>query len=347
MRRILILLILICCIAIPVSGLEIEAPQVPESGRDWMPESRNSFGEALWELFQKGISYIIPEMKRASQFGTRVLCIVLLTSLLQSISGCSMKSVCSLAANIGIALTLMDNTGTMITMGMSAVQEISDYGKLLFPVMTAALAAQGGITTSAALYAGTAMFNTILSSIIISILIPGIKVYLAVSVVNSVTNEDILRRIADFIKSSNTWILKTLLTVFTTYLGISGAVSGTTDTVALKAAKIAISSAVPVVGGILSDASEAVLISVGIARNAAGIYGILAVIAVFLEPFLRIFSNYIVLKATGAVCSVFGSKTTTALNDSFSTAMGFLLAVMGGTCIMVLISTICFMRSSQ
>lgn len=346
MKRIIILITLMYCIVVPVSGLEIEAPQVPESGSNWMPENRYSFGDALWELFQKGISFFAPEVKRASRLGARILCIVLLTSFLQSFSG-PIKAVSNLAANIGISLTLLDSTGTMITMGMETVQEISDYGKLLFPVMTAAMAAQGGITTSASLYAGTAMFNTILNNIIISVLIPGIKVYLAVSIVNSVTNEDILRRIADCIKSSNTWILKTLLTVFTTYLSISSVVSGTTDAVTLKAAKVAISSVVPVVGGILSDASEAVLISVGIARNAAGIYGILAVIAVFLEPFLRIFSNYIILKTTGAVCSIFSGKTTTALNDAFSTAMGFLLAVMGGTCIMLLISTICFMRSVQ
>lgn len=80
------------------------------------------------------------------------------------------------------------------------------------------------------------------------------------------------------VKNVVSWSLKTILTVFTTYMTVTGVVSGTTDAAALKATKVTISSVVPVVGGILSDASEAVLVSAGLMKNAAGIYGILAVL---------------------------------------------------------------------
>lgn len=346
MKQIVILIFLFWCVAVPTSALEIEAPPVPESGRQWMPENRESFGEGLLTLLAKSISNLLPELKNASRFAVRIFCIVLLTSILQSVSD-SMRSPCDLAGNIGIVTVLMGNTGAMITLGMNLVREISDYGKLLLPVMTAALAAQGGIATSAALYAGTAIFNTVLSSTIVSVLLPGIKLYLVISVVNSVTGEELLKRMAEIIKGTSTWILKFLMMVFTTYLGLSGVVSGATDLAALKAAKVTISSVVPVVGGILSDASEAVLVSASIVKNTAGIYGILAVLAVCIGPFLQLFAHYLVLKLTAAVCAVIGSKTTISLIDAFSTAMGFLLAVTGGCCIMVLISTVCFMRSVQ
>ena len=75
--------------------------------------------------------------------------------------------------------------------------------------------------------------------------------------------------------------MKIVLYAFTGYIGFTGVVSGTTDAMAMKAAKLTISGAVPVVGGILSDASEAVLVSAGIMKNAAGVYGILAVLAIF------------------------------------------------------------------
>ena len=125
---------------------------------------------------------------------------------------------------------------------------------------------------------------------------------------------------------------------------ITGVVSGTTDAAALTAAKVTISSFVPVVGGILSDASEAVLVSASLAKNAAGIYGILALIAVFLSPFLKIGIQYLMLKLTSGLCSIFGPKRMTELMGDFSTAMGLLLSMTGAACLLQLISTVCFMR---
>lgn len=346
MKCVAILMCLLVWMAVPVSALEYAPPAVPESGRNTMPEKTDSFGEGVLELAETALSRLMPELKQAAGIGGRILCIVLLVSILQQVSG-SAKTACELAGNLGICISLVECAGTMITLGMETVEEITAYGKLLLPVLTGALAAQGGIGTSAALYAGTALFNSLLSSCIASVLIPGVRLFLAVAMVGSITGEEILKRLSDGIKSGSIWILKTLLMVFTTYLGITGVVSGTTDAAALKAARVAISSVVPVVGGILSDASEAVLVSAAIAKNAAGIYGILAVLAVVVRPFVRLMSHYLVLKLTAAVCSVFGSKGNTALIDAFSAAMGILLAITAACCVMVLISTVCFLRSVQ
>ena len=171
-----------------------------------------------------------------------------------------------------------------------------------------------------------------------------IYLFLALSAANSAVREDVLKRMRDFIKNTISWCLKTILTVFTTYISITGVVSGTTDAATLKATKVTISSVVPVVGGILADASEAVLVSAGIVKNAAGIYGIFAVLAVFLDPFLKIGIHYLILKLTASVCAVFGSKHMTELISDFSSAMGLLLAMTCSVCMLLLISTICFLK---
>lgn len=346
MKRVLILIFLLWCIILPVSALEIQAPAVPESGKLWMPETVDSFEGGLAELLDRALTYLVPELKNVACISAKIFSIVLLTSILQGMTG-SVKSVCGIVEAVGISAVMVGHTGTLLTLGMDTVREITDYGKLLLPVMTAALAAQGGITASASLYMGTAVFNAVLSNVITSVMMPGIRLYLVISIVSSVTGEEFLKRMADFLKSSSSWIMKTMMMVFTTYLGITGVVSGTTDAAALKAAKVTISTVVPVVGSVLSDASEAVLVGAGIIKNAAGIYGILAVLAIFAGPFVRLMAHWVVLKLTGAVCAIFGSKSATSLVDAFSTSMGFLLAVTGGCCLMVLVSTVCFMRGVQ
>jgi stage III sporulation protein AE len=264
-------------------------------------------------------------------------------TIVHNLPGNAKKTV-NLVGTVAIAALLLRTTNSMIALGTDTIRELSDYGKLLLPVMTAAFAAQGGITGSAALYTGTAIFNALLGSLISSLLIPMIYLFLVLTAANSAVGEDILKKMADFVKWIMVWSLKILLYVFTGYIGITGVVSGTTDAATLKAAKITISGVVPVVGGILSDASEAVLVSAGVVKNAAGIYGIFAVLALCISPFLRIGSHYLLLKATGAFCEVFGTKESTGLISGFSGAMGLLLAMTGSVCLMLLISTVCFLK---
>ena len=105
-----------------------------------------------------------------------------------------------------------------------------------------------------------------------------------------------------------------------------------------------ISGVVPVVGGILSDASEAVLVGAGIMKNAAGIYGLLAILSITALPFLRIGIQYLMLKFTGAVCAMYCEKSHSQLIQNFSTAMGLLLAMTGAVSLIFLISTVCLMK---
>lgn len=340
-----ILALLLCFVILPVQAkaLEVEAPEVPESGRHWMPEHTSSFSDGLAELLGKAISSLRPDLVEASRVSLGILAAVLLVSILQTLAP-GMKNPADMAGTVAMAAMLLLSANSMIRLAAETVLEIGTYGKMLLGVMTTALAAQGGVTSSAALYAGSALFIGILQSMISDLLVPGIYLYLSLTAASAATGEGFLKRVGDLLKGFLSWCLKILLMIFTTYLSLTHVVSGTTDAATLKAAKVSMSSFVPVVGGILSDASDAVLTSVGMLKNAAGIYGILAVLAIFLHPFLRIGMHYLMLKLTSGICAVFGSARMTALGDNFCTAMGLLLAMTGAGCVMILISTVCFLK---
>lgn len=340
MRKIVFLIVFAVILIVPVSAVEFTTPE-PESAQ--MPENTTSFSEGLLELLERGLLLLRPDLREALQTATAVVGAVMLSSLLQSFPG-SVGNLSETAATVVIASVLLLGTNSLITLGKETTVEMSDYGKLLLPVMTAAMAAGGGVTASAALYAGTAAFDTLLAGAIRNVLVPMVYLFLALSVAGCALGEDVLKRLRDLLKGFMSWCLKTLLTVFTAYMSITGVVSGTTDAATLKATKVTISTVVPVVGGILSDASEAVLVSAGVMKSAAGIYGILAVLAIYLEPFVRIGTHYLILKLSSALCGVFGPKRLAELAGDFSTAMGLLLAMTGSVCLLLLISTVCFMK---
>lgn len=343
MKKVFPMLILLLILPVRAQALSITAPAVPEAGAEVMPEDTDSFAGGLRELLQRALDTLMPEMKEVAGASLSVVAAVMMAAILNmTVQG--RRSLIDLAAVGAVAAMLLESTNTLIRLGMDTVQELSQYGKLLLPVMTAALAAQGGAGTSVALYGGTAAFDALLGSLIARILAPMLYLFLALAIAGGALGEQTLRKMRDGVKGLVSWCLKTLLTVFTTYMSITGVVSGTTDAATLKATKVTISSVVPVVGGILSDASEAVLVSAGLVKNSAGIYGILALLAVFLTPFLRIGTQYLVLKGTAAICALFGSKALVELIGDFSTAMGLLLAMTGAMCLLQLISTVCFLK---
>lgn len=341
--KVILLMLLAVLLPMPAGASEFVAPTVPATAQEQMPQSTDSLWEGLWEVAQKGLVAVQPELKEAASLSLAAFACAMLVSLLKTLGG-KPEALAELTGTVTVGVTLLTGTRSLIRLGGDTVTELSQYGKLLLPVMTGALACQGGVTTSTALYAGTALFDSVLGSLINKILLPMVSLYLALSVAASALGEDSLKGMKELVKSLTGWCLKTLLTVFTTYMAITGVVSGTTDAAALKATKVTISSVVPVVGSVLSDASEAVLVSAGVMKNAAGIYGILAVLAVFLAPFLRIGVHYLVLKLTAALCAVFGTKAMTELIGDFASAMGLLLAMTGSGCLLVLISTVCFLK---
>lgn len=343
MKRILLCFILIFFLVQPAQAMEFTAPEVPGSAKDYMPEETSDFGTALWELVANAIADVRPDIREAGQVCLGLLASVMLISVLRTGSE-PIKQAVRVIGTTAIGTTLLFSANSMIILGSDTVVELCEYGKLLIPVMAAALAAQGGAVSSAALYSGTAAVIALISSLVSKLLVPMVYLFLGLATANSATGEDLLKRMKDMLRWCISWSLKSVLTLFTTYMGLTGVISGTTDAAAVKAAKTAISAAVPVVGSVLSGATETVLVSAGLMKNAAGIYGILAVLAIAVEPFLRIGIQYGMLKITAAVGSVFGCKEMTDFIGDFCDAMGLLLAMTGSACLLMLISTVCFLK---
>ena len=338
-----VILVFLLLFPIPVKAMEIEAPSVPYSAEEYMPDHTESFAEGVWYILKTAVKDILPELYETSRLCLSVFAVILLTSLVDSFSGVSGKVV-HLAAAVLIGLILMNPANVLIQLGTDTIQQMSEYGKLLIPVLTGALAAQGGVTSSTALYAITAFFGSLFTTLITKITIPMLYIYFCLCLVNGAIGDQLIKNLQDFMKWLITWSLKILLYTFTGFIGITGVVSGTADASAVKAVKMTISGMVPVVGGIISDASETILISAGVMKSAAGVYGILAIIAIFIGPFLKIGAQYLILKLTAALCSVFSAKRESALLKDFSGGMGMLLGMTGSICLFLLISAVCFLK---
>ena len=326
--------------------MDFSAPDPPQSAEAYLPEEADSFGEGLWNVLSAAMETLAPSLTEAARCCLRVFGAVLLAGLAGQFTTGVSAGVLDLAGVAAVAALLLEPSKSLIELGVETVTQLQEYGKLLLPVMASCLAAQGGVTASSALYVGTAVFDAVLSSAVTAVLVPLIWMYLAVSTAHGAVGEPVLAKLRDLLRWAMEWALKLTLYVFTGYMTVTGVVSGTADAAAGKAARIAISGAVPVVGGILSDATDAVLLSASALGSGAGVWGILTVLAVFCAPALRIGAQYLMLKATAAVGESLGGLRCAGLIGDFAGALGLLMALVSTQAVLLLISSLCFLRGA-
>ena len=141
----------------------------------------------------------------------------------------------------------------MIGLGRETIQQMDAFAGLLLPAMATLTAATGGVTGAAVRQGVTVLFSDLLITAIDRLLVPLLYAYVAACCAQAALGNEGLKKLSALIKGAITFLLTAGLLVFVGYLAASGAIAGSADAAAVKAAKLAISRAVPVVGGILSD----------------------------------------------------------------------------------------------
>ena len=215
---------------------------------------------------------------------------------------------------------------------------------VLLPVMCGAASAAGALSGAGSLYMGSSLFFSLLTSLIRALLLPLVYAYLGLAAVECGLPDERLGSVRTLLGWCISALLKGVMYVFTAYLSLTGLLSGSSDEAAVNAAKSTLSAALPVVGGIAADASEAVLQSAKLLRATAGTFGILAVLAMALVPFLKIAICYLTMKLTAAAAGLASGKEHAALLGAQTSAMGYLLSMVGCAALLLLFSTCCFMK---
>lgn len=275
----------------------------------------------------------------------------LLTVLLLCAAACaglregSVRDAVTLAGTAAVAVLAVGDAGSIIAQGEQTLQNLSDFSKAVLPVMCSAAVSAGAVSSAAAKYAASAMFMDLLLTAGTAFVLPLISLYLAAVLANAVLPKDTLGGISKFLKWVCTISLTLLVLAFTSYLGLTGIISGKTDEFAAKAAKTAISTALPVVGGTLSDAAETIVAGAGMVRNAVGVFGLLASAAICLGPFLAIGVKYLVYKGVAALSQAICDKRMAEMIDAIGSAFGIVLGLVGAGGAMLFLSLVSSMKA--
>ena len=339
-----LVLLVIPAAAAGVDGTEGEALRgaVPGDARGYLDgidaasadELAGSFARLLENTAQDSRS----ALKNAVNSLLRVAVVIVLTAAGRGFSaaaGGAADAWIDMAGALGCAAVLLQDFTGVLALCRETLNEISVFSGALQPVLATVLAAGGNAATATALQVATMVVFDLVIRLVNMLLVPAACAYLAVSVVDAAAGSGMLRGVADGIKGLTSGALKLILTLFTAYLTIAGGVSSSVDRIALKTAKFAVSGAVPVVGGVISDATETVLSGAALLRGSVGVFGMLCVTAICMIPFVRVGASYLCYKAGAAVLSPLCSGSLRQLLDSVGTGFGLLLGMLSTCCLIL------------
>lgn len=250
-----------------------------------------------------------------------------------------------LVGALAVAAAAIGDVKSFIGLGSETLQALSDFSKALLPTLAAAASASGAATSATAKYVATAFFMDILLTVAIRVVMPLVYAYIAAVIANAALGDNALSGVASAIKWVCVSALKLILIAFTAYLSVTGVISGATDAVATRAVKTTISAALPVVGGIVSEAASTVLAGASILRNSIGVFGLIAVICVCITPFLRLGAQYLMYKLSAGLSEIMSGGRLSKLISDIGSAFGIVLGLTGAGALMMFLSIISSIRA--
>lgn len=348
MRKILLLFVLLLCV-VPAYGQEIPdeiTDAIPDSARELLDkpdkaEDFTSLNNGLSTLWGRTCKLLLTTVQDSLGGVVLILCTLLLCSLAEDCFGAAGGKIFDPVPLVGalvILLAVGSNMKNLMGLGEETIRELNVFSKALLPTLSAATAAAGGAVSASVRQVATVFFSDLLMSLIRSLLLPLVWVFVALSAADSVLPTGRLGGIARGLQKTVTWLLSGSLLLFTGYLSLSGAFASSADGLTLRMTRSAIGTAIPVVGGIISDAADTVLAGAGVLRQSVGVLGTLTILATCILPFLKLGVQYLLLKLSVFFAATVAPEPLVKLVNALSTAFGLVLGMTGAAALLLLIS---------
>jgi stage III sporulation protein AE len=321
---------------------------LPEEAADYM-ESIDPMGLTFGMVMSEIWELIKGEITKPLKMFVSLTGVILLCAAAETLRDSGAKS--------GAAIQAFEMVGVLAGAGiMSAAiadavirtsQTITAAGAFMLtfiPILAGIMAAMGQLV-SANLFNGAVIAAAqVFSQVMVVALMPLSASILGVSIAGAVSPDLKTDRLANSVKTIVIWVLGFLTTIFVGLLTIQSLVTGSTDSVAMRAVKFTVSGGVPIIGGAIGDALGVVNASVAVVKSATGAFGMIAIAAVCLPALLSVIGFRIALMLSGAISDMFGANKLGSLLKSGESVLSIILAMLVCFMLIMLVSLALMIR---
>lgn len=362
MKKRLIVLWLVPLLMLLTGSLNVSAASEEETDRLFQEQTEMIGGDRLFQespeevkeaLSRSGITGLEPQKLQGLSVGQ------VLSEIVSMTVKNSKTPLCGLAACLGVLLlcsvtegfrigasgmrlgTVQNAVGTIciassvivpfsqtITSASGIISGGAGFMLLYIPIMAGLFVSAGSVGAGGAYYTAMMTAGNAVSAAASKLIVPLMNVFLALSVSSSLSPKLQLGTLCESIYKIGKWALTLLMSVFVTVMSVNTLVSSSLDHVSKRALKFTVSSFVPVVGGLLSEALNTFNGSLELLKTGAGVFIIIAaaflMLPVLLECVVWQFSLFL-LTSCADIC---GIGQMSGLFKAVSKAVGMLIALL-------------------
>lgn len=241
-------------------------------------------------------------------------------------------------AVLGAGSVLLVPLTALLSTIQQTVDRVTVFLSSFIPVYAAVVAA-GGRTVSALSYQTTLLGACqLLVWLVRMVVFPLITVSLALGCTGSVTDGFCLDGFSATIHKSVLWMLGLFSTLFSGLLSLQQMVASAGDSLSGRVVKYSLSSFVPVVGGLMSEAYNTVVGCAGLLRSTIGGFGLLSIVLIVLPPLLTCLCWSIGLHLAESTAVLFGLSPIQRLCHAAAGAVRVLIALLAVFALLMVVS---------
>ncbi len=242
-----------------------------------------------------------------------------------------MISACSFFAVGAAAVTL-----ELGAIGSAAlyIGELTKVANVLFPLAVSLYAAGGNVAAASIGSGAFGIFLGIAENLLARSIVPFAGICTALAVSTGFSSAIDLRPISGVIKKTYTTALGFVMTLFCAVTAAQNAIAAGQDSLGLRAARFFAGSAIPVVGGSVSESMRTLAASVGILRKSIGVCGIVLIFLLFLPTLTSLLLIRTANNAASGIAAALGLSRESTLLAELGSVFGYIAAVLAAASLM-------------
>lgn len=286
-------------------------------------------------FLEKIINVFIGEIQNNISLILKIIGIAILCSVLKSIqsnfSESSIGEVAFYTCYLMIVTLIITSFTNIVSLCGETVDKLSDFMNMVVPLIFALITVTGNITTISFLQPLIIGMITLISYLLNNLILPIVYIATVLNIITNISEHIKLDKLSEMLKKGSLWIMEICLIIFVGVLSLEGTLAASVDGMTSKIAKNLVSTTIPVVGKILGDTVDSVIGGVAITKNAIGMIGIIAILAITISPLIKsLIAMFVFNISTALIEPIADSRISKCMNgvaSSIKIIVGILAVV--------------------
>ncbi len=336
--------------------------EIPEDVKDLLPDGvfsgdQEEIAKAVNDatspatFFKTILNMLGFRMKDALGMLARMIALLLVSSLTRNIiksSGASsIGEAFDFCATSGIAAAFLYEQAVMVKLASDFLQRLLAMVNSMIPIIGVLYAAGGNVSAATSSVASLGFFLAVCENICAATLIPAVGICLAFSAVSLFSPQFSLGEISGTFKKLYTYGLGLLAAILSLVMSIQTQLASKADSLGARAAKYALGSFIPVVGGTVGESFRTVAASVDYIRGAVGGLSIVVILLLLLPPLISLSLGRSAVSISKCVAQMLGCETEAKMLSEIGNIYGYMIAVCSVCAVIFIYALTLFVRCNS